>query len=94
MQGNFMHGEYNENLLAEKSLLPTNDVIFHCLFGTVGNEKITKDLLEKLLNKKIENIELDRINYCYDIENYENIASNELTEKYLKIKDTCTLKDS
>lgn len=60
MQGNFMHGEYNENLLAEKSLLPTNDVIFHCLFGTVGNEKITKDLLEKLLNKKIENIELDR----------------------------------
>jgi len=23
------------------STLPTNDVIFHCLFGTKGNEKIT-----------------------------------------------------
>lgn len=41
------------------STLPTNDVIFHCLFGTKGNEKITKAFLEKLLNKEVEEINLD-----------------------------------
>ena len=41
------------------STLPTNDVIFHCLFGTKGNEKITKAFLEKLLNKEVEEIDLD-----------------------------------
>lgn len=41
------------------STLPTNDVIFHCLFGTKGNEKITKAFLEKILNKEVEEIDLD-----------------------------------
>lgn len=45
--------------ITKKSLLPTNDVIFHCLFGQVGNEKITKDLIEKIINKKVAEIELD-----------------------------------
>ena len=45
--------------ITKKSLLPTNDVIFHCLFGQVGNERITKDLIEKIINKKVEKIELD-----------------------------------
>lgn len=45
--------------LKKISTLPTNDVIFHCLFGTKGNEKITKAFLEKLLNKEVEEINLD-----------------------------------
>lgn len=49
----------NKKNIQKKSLMPTNDVIFHCLFGTVGNEKITKDLLEKLLHKEVEEIDLD-----------------------------------
>lgn len=40
--------------LTANSLLPTNDVIFHCLFGTVGNEKITKDFIEKIVKKNVE----------------------------------------
>jgi predicted transposase/invertase (TIGR01784 family) len=54
--------EFLENIpeeITKKSLLPTNDVIFHCLFGQVGNERITKDLIEKIINKKVEKIELD-----------------------------------
>lgn len=31
-----------------KFYTPTNDVIFHCLFGTKGQEKITKAFLEGL----------------------------------------------
>lgn len=38
---------------------PTNDIIFHCLFGTKGQERITKDFLESLLKKEIEDIDLD-----------------------------------
>ena len=37
--------------LVEKSLLPTNDVIFHCLFGQVGSEVITKTFIEKVLKR-------------------------------------------
>lgn len=50
---------YNYQELKEKSLLPTNDVIFHCLFGTIGNEGITKDFIEKILNKEVSEITLD-----------------------------------
>ena len=39
---------------------PTNDVIFHCLFGTKGQEKITKAFLEGLLKKEIKELDLDR----------------------------------
>lgn len=39
---------------------PTNDVIFHCLFGTKGQEKTTKALLEGLLKKEVKELDLDR----------------------------------
>lgn len=47
------------NELLEKSLLPTNDVIFHCLFGQVGSEVITKTFIEKVLKRDIGVIDLD-----------------------------------
>ncbi|MBR2745009.1 MAG: Rpn family recombination-promoting nuclease/putative transposase [Clostridia bacterium] len=59
MQNNFNLNDGGMEEIVEKSLLPTNDVIFHCLFGTVGNENITKNLLEKILNKNVEEIKLD-----------------------------------
>ena len=40
-------------------LKPKNDVVFQALF-TRGKEKITKDLLEKILKMKIHSIELDK----------------------------------
>ena len=40
-------------------LKPKNDVVFQALF-TRGKEKITKDLLEKILRMKIHSIELDK----------------------------------
>ena len=40
-------------------LRPKNDVVFQALF-TRGKEKITKDLLEKILRMKIHSIELDK----------------------------------
>ena len=36
--------------------LPTNDVIFKCLFGNPGNERITKSFLEHITGEKIEEI--------------------------------------
>ena len=53
------HNTKEMESLKSISILPTNDVIFHCLFGTKGNEKITKAFLEKLLNKEVEEIDLD-----------------------------------
>ena len=50
----------NIKQLQERAKLPTNDIIFHCLFGTVGNEHITKDFLEKVLKRKVEKIDLDK----------------------------------
>lgn len=49
----------NMEVLVEKSLLPTNDVIFHCLFGQVGSEQITKTFIEKVLKRDIGEINLD-----------------------------------
>ena len=55
--------DYANNLemeqLVEKSLLPTNDVIFHCLFGQVGSEQITKTFIEKVLKRDVGKIDLD-----------------------------------
>ena len=42
--------------LLEKSLLPTNDVIFHCLFGTEKNKRITGAFLEAILERKVEEL--------------------------------------
>lgn len=53
------NNEINMENIKETSLLPTNDIIFHCLFGSIGNEKFTKDFIEKILNKNIEEIDLD-----------------------------------
>ncbi len=39
---------------------PTNDIIFKLLFGEVGRENILKDLLEAILNRKIERVILDK----------------------------------
>ena len=43
-----------------KSMLPTNDVVFHCLFGAKGNERITKKFIEKIIGRNIESINLDK----------------------------------
>ena len=39
---------------------PKMDIIFQAIFGEVGSEHITKDFLEKILNRKIEKISLDK----------------------------------
>lgn len=41
-------------------LVPTNDYVFKRIFGQVGNEDITSDLLEKILHKKYEKIDLSK----------------------------------
>ena len=39
---------------------PKLDVIFQALFGTAGNEKITKGFLESVLKERIDEIDLDK----------------------------------
>lgn len=41
-------------------LEPTNDYVFKRIFGSVGNEDITSDLLEKILKKKYDKIDLSK----------------------------------
>ena len=43
----------------EKINLPTNDYIFKRIFGKVGNEIITKDFLNSILDNKIKTINLE-----------------------------------
>lgn len=43
----------------KKYLDPQNDVVFKCLFGAKGNEKITKGFLEHIIGEKIEEITTD-----------------------------------
>lgn len=43
-----------------KTLSPKIDVVFQALFGEKGNERITKGFLEKILNQKINKIDLDK----------------------------------
>lgn len=38
----------------------TNDYVFRRIFGEVGNEDITGDLIEKILNRKYKNIDLSK----------------------------------
>ena len=42
-----------------KDLLVTNDLVFQSIFGKVGNERITKGFLEKVLGIEIEDLTLD-----------------------------------
>ena len=46
--------------LIENTILdPKNDYVFKRIFGHVGNEEITKDLLSAILGKEITYVELD-----------------------------------
>ncbi len=45
--------------LKEKSKLPTNDLVFHYIFGSKGNENITKDFLKQTLKRNVKKIDLD-----------------------------------
>ena len=42
-----------------KIMNPTNDYVFHRLFGHVGNEEITKGLLGTIVNQNITTIKMD-----------------------------------
>ena len=44
----------------KKVLSPKMDIVFQAIFGEIGSENITKDFLEKILNRKIEKITLDK----------------------------------
>ena len=46
-------------MLIENLLEPTIDYVFKRIFGHVGNERITADLLSNILQEKIEDINLD-----------------------------------
>ena len=48
-----------ENKNLNEFMVPTNDYIFKRIFGYVGNEHITKDLLESILKIKLNSISLD-----------------------------------
>ncbi len=61
-----MSNKVNENIesehleiLKERSKLPTNDLVFHLIFGSKGNENITKDFIKQTLKKDIKKIYLD-----------------------------------
>ena len=41
-------------------LSPKLDVVFQALFGEVGNERITKEFLEAILERKIEEVDLSK----------------------------------
>lgn len=56
-----MKNKIAENNVEKKGLLKvTNDYIFKRIFGQVGNEDITADLLEKILHVKYESIDLSK----------------------------------
>ncbi len=49
------------NEIKEKGMLkPTLDVVFQVLFGEVGSEEFTKDFLEKILKRKITQLDLSK----------------------------------
>lgn len=49
------------NKIKENGLLkPTLDVVFQVLFGEVGSEEFTKDFLEKILKRKITQLDLSK----------------------------------
>ena len=56
MEGNIIEEIKNIN---EEIMLPTNDYVFHRLFGHVGNEDLTSGLISSILNQEIETIKID-----------------------------------
>ena len=58
-----MNQEESENVekgKGRKLLSPKLDVIFQALFGEVGNETITKDFIEAIIERKIEEVDLSK----------------------------------
>ncbi len=49
-----------DNNKSNFKLVPTNDYVFRRIFGHVGNEDITRDLIEKILHKRYEKIDLSK----------------------------------
>ena len=45
---------------AKKAVVPTNDFVFKRIFGTEGNEEITKDLLSSIIEDEIVSINLEK----------------------------------
>lgn len=54
-----MVGENYEQMERKRIMQPKNDVVFQTLFGR-GREKITKAMLEDILEIKIYKIDLDK----------------------------------
>ena len=50
---------------ATKILSPKLDVVFHMLFGVQENEKITKGLINGVIQEKVESIKLGETPYLW-----------------------------
>ncbi len=48
-----------------KILSPKLDVVFHMLFGVQENERITKGLIEDVIQEKVESIDLEKTPYLW-----------------------------
>ena len=72
--------EQQNKVEPRKKYPPKIDIIFQAIFGEVGSEHITKDFLEKILNRKIEKISLDK----------NPILRRELKEDKLGVLDIMT----
>ena len=46
--------------MKKNSFIPTNDYVFKRIFGHVGNEEITKGLLNAILDTKVKKVDLDK----------------------------------
>lgn len=44
----------------QSELTPKNDIIFKKIFGTIGNEDILRDFLSAVLEKDIEEVEIQK----------------------------------
>ncbi len=54
------NNERNIRMTKIKMLSPKIDLVFQRLFGEVGNEKITKRFIEKVLDEKIDQLDLSK----------------------------------
>ena len=59
MEENLSTNESNQGESKRKLLSPKIDVVFQILFGEVGDENITSDLLSTILDEKIESVQLN-----------------------------------
>lgn len=49
-----------KNKKSNNLVIPTNDYVFKQIFGTTGNEEITKGLVSSIIGRKIKTISLDK----------------------------------